>query len=106
MSLKCEPVPPPNVIDMPRIGTSWAHTPSMKFKTITSNATSFQERELLIDNLLVHFIIVMIKWTGLAPREVEFPFPGSLTSTVLASGGMALRRVPGGEMTRIKPPFG
>jgi len=39
----------------------------------------------LIDNLLVriHFIIVMIRWTGLAPWEFEFPFPGSLTSTFL-----------------------
>jgi len=37
-------------------------------------------------NLLVrtHFIIVMIRWTGLAPWESEFPFPGSLTSTFLA----------------------
>ena len=78
MSLKYEPVPPPTLIDMPRIGTSWAHTPSMKFKPIASNATSFQERELLIDNLLVHFIIVMIEWTSLAPRDFEFPFPGSL----------------------------
>jgi len=32
---------------------------------------------LLIDDLLVriHFIIVMIRWTGLAPWEFEFPFP-------------------------------
>jgi len=39
------------------------------------------ERELFIDNLLVriHFIIVMIRWTGLVPWEFEFPFPGSLT---------------------------
>jgi len=38
-----------------------------------------------IDNLLVriHVIIVMIRWTGLAPWEFEFHFPGSLTSTVL-----------------------
>ena len=38
-----------------------------------------------IDNLLVrnHFIIVMIRWTGLAPWEFEFPFPGNLTSTFL-----------------------
>ena len=38
------------------------------------------------ENLLVriHFIIVMIRWTGLAPWEFEFPFPGSLTSTFLA----------------------
>ena len=26
----------------------------------------------------IHFIIVMIRWTGLAPWEFEFPFPGSL----------------------------
>ena len=25
----------------------------------------------------------MIRWTGLAPWESEFPFPGSLTSTLL-----------------------
>ena len=44
-----------------------------------------REREFFIDNLLVrvHFIIVMIKWTGLAPWEFEFLFPGSLTSTFL-----------------------
>ena len=45
------------------------------------------EREFLIDNLLVriHVIIVMVRWTGLAPWEFEFPFPGSLTYTFLAS---------------------
>jgi len=32
-------------------------------------------------------IIVMIKWTGLAPWEFEFPFPGSLTSTFLVMCG-------------------
>ena len=31
----------------------------------------------------IHFIIVMIRWTGLAPWEFEFPFPCSLTSTFL-----------------------
>ena len=31
----------------------------------------------------IHFIIVMIRWTGLAPWEFGFPFPGSLTSTFL-----------------------
>ena len=43
------------------------------------------EREFFIDNLLVriHFIIVMIRWTGLAPWEFEFSFSGSLTSTFL-----------------------
>ena len=39
-----------------------------------------EEREIFIDKLLVriHFIIVMIRWTGLAPWEFEFTFPGSL----------------------------
>ena len=34
------------------------------------------EREFCNDNLLVriHVIIVMIRWTGLAPWEFEFPF--------------------------------
>ena len=47
------------------------------------------EREFFIDNLLVriHVIIVMIWWTGLAPEEFEFPFPGSLTSTFLTRAG-------------------
>ena len=45
----------------------------------------FEESEFFIGNLLVriHFLIVMIRWTGLAPWEFEFPFPGSLTSTFL-----------------------
>jgi len=40
------------------------------------------EREFFIDNLMVriHFIVVMIRWTGLARWECEFPFPGSFTS--------------------------
>ena len=43
------------------------------------------EKEFFNHNLLVriHYIIVMIKWTGLAPWEFEFPFPISLTSTFL-----------------------
>jgi hypothetical protein len=47
------------------------------------------ERAFFIDNLLarVHFIIVMISWTGLAPWEIEFPFPGILTSTFLVGAG-------------------
>jgi len=34
-----------------------------------------REREFFIDNLLVriHFIIVMIRWTGLALWDFEFP---------------------------------
>ena len=47
------------------------------------------ERDFFIDNLLVrnHLIIVMSRWTGLAPWEFEIPVPGSLTSTFLRSGG-------------------
>ena len=42
-----------------------------------------REREFFIGNLLVriHSIIVMMRWTGLAPWEFELPLPGSLTST-------------------------
>jgi len=29
----------------------------------------------------IHFIIEMIRWTGLAPWEFEFPFPSSRMST-------------------------
>jgi len=50
------------------------------------------EREFFINNLLVriHIIVVMIRWTGLAPWEFEFPFPGSHTSTFL----LAVKNVP------------
>ena len=38
-----------------------------------------QMERVLIDNLLVriHLVIEMIWWTGLAPWEFEFPFPGN-----------------------------
>ena len=44
-----------------------------------------RDREFFVDNLLVqiHSMIEMIRWTGLAPWEFEFPFPGSFTSTFL-----------------------
>ena len=44
-----------------------------------------REREFFIDNLPVRiqFIVVMIRWTDIAPWEFEFPFPGSLRSTFL-----------------------
>ena len=47
--------------------------------------TPCRERGFFIDNLLVriHCIIKMIWWTGLAPWEFEFPFPGGLVSTFL-----------------------
>jgi len=45
-----------------------------------------REREFFIDNLLVriHFIIAMIRWTGLVPWEFEFPFPERLVVRVAA----------------------
>ena len=49
----------------------------------TSNRFIKRESALLTLLVRIHFIIVMIRWTGLAPREFEFPFPGSLTSTFL-----------------------
>jgi len=44
-----------------------------------------RETEFCVDILLVrdHFTVAMIRWTGLAPWEFEFPFPGSRTSTFL-----------------------
>jgi len=56
------------------------------------------EIEFFIDNLLVriHFIIVMIRWSGLAPLKFEFPFPGSLTSTFLRTW-----QVPGVRAVRV-----
>jgi len=47
--------------------------------------TLARQRVFFFDNLLVriHFIIVMIRWTGIAPWEFEFPFSGSFTSTFL-----------------------
>jgi hypothetical protein len=44
-----------------------------------------EEIDFFIDNLMVrgHLIIVIIRWTGLAPSESELPFPGSLTSSFL-----------------------
>ena len=59
------------------------------------------EREFFIDNLLVRidFVIEMIWWTGLAPWEFEFPFPGSLISisAFLQVGEVAIKRPPDGE---------
>ena len=50
---------------------------------------AFSKHNLLVR---IHFIIVVIRWTGLAPWEFEFPFPGSLTSTLGAGaeGGVAV----------------
>jgi len=44
------------------------------------------EREFFIDDRLVriHFVILMIRWAGLAPREFELPFPGGLSGQLQA----------------------
>ena len=57
----------------------------LEWMRLTSSPPGELKREIFIDNLLVqiHFIIGMMGWTGLAPCEFEFPFPGSLTSTFL-----------------------
>jgi len=59
------------------------------------------EKEFFIDNLPVriHFIIVMIRWTGLAPWEFEFPFSGSLISNFLVALGHPAG--PGGPGTGV-----
>ena len=62
------------------------------------------ERELFIDNLLVRipFIIVMIRWTGLAPWEFEFPLPGHLTYTFLVPSQLTTKTLP--SHTRVFAP--
>ena len=48
-------------------------------------AACHPERDFFINNLLVliHFIVVMMRWTGLAPWETEFSVPDSGSSTFL-----------------------
>jgi len=59
-----------------------------------------KEREFFADNLLVqiHCIIGMIRWTGLAPWEFEFPFPGSLISTFLGRAAHLLGDLSEGDV--------
>ena len=50
-----------------------------------------EEREFSLNPLVrIHFIIGLIWWTGLAPWEFEFPFPGSLIYIFLVSPGNTL----------------
>ena len=51
-----------------------------------------EEREFFVDIRLfrIHLIIVMMRWTGLAPWEFEFSLPGSLTCTFLGGGNLPL----------------
>ena len=63
---------------------SFSRTSTCRNITLTLSLR-LKKREFFIDNLLarIHFIIVMVRWTGLAPWESDFPFPGSLTPTFL-----------------------
>ena len=61
-------------------------TPTFCTLRPTPQTFSYQKGEFFIDNLLVrvHFIIIMIRWTGLAPQVFELPFPGSRMSTFIS----------------------
>ena len=69
-------------------------------------------KRFFIDNLLarIHFTIVIIRWTGLAPWEFEFFFSGSLTSTFLQGvvsvwgGGRIVLDVVQGYLAHKKQP--
>ena len=59
-----------------------------KLHRVSEAGVEHQERrEFFIDTLLVriHFIIVMIRWTGLASWEFEFPFPGTQAASRFGS---------------------
>ena len=77
-----------------------------QFARVTWHGSAGEEREFIIDKLLVrtHFIIGMIWWTGLAPWEFEFPFPGSLTSTFMAGENCVRVRNALGRRTLVEPP--
>ena len=63
------------------------------------------ERDFFTDKLLVriHLIIATIRWTGLAPWQFEFSFPGSLTSTCLGQRRLTYRpRHIGSHPSRLK----
>ena len=61
-------------------------------RCVMNMVNKYREREFVIDNLPVriHFTIEMIWWTGLVPRELESPFPGSLMSTFLVGVPMVV----------------
>ena len=69
--------------------------PGTDFVLTLTGSTGERERKFFIDNLLarIHCIIVMIMWTGLAPWEFAFPFPGSLTSIFLAPAEVAVSKL-------------
>ena len=62
----------------------YSHLPIFR-ERLLSGKRSQREEAFLIESILaqIHCIIVMTRWTGLAPWDFEFPFTGSLTSTFL-----------------------
>ena len=68
----------------------------------TRTARPSREREFFVDNLLVriHFIIVRIRWTGLAPWDFESPSPKQVrlrtTRTARPSTTSIKQRLAGG----------
>ena len=74
------------------ISQSSFHSRNRLCRSQLQNASA---RELFIDNLLVriHLIIVMIRWTGLAPWEFEFSVPGKENASSV--GAQALLQAEG-----------
>ena len=60
---------------------------------ITAGSSSDICPESSLLTVRIHFIIVMIRWTGLAPWEFEFPVPGSLAAT-FHHGRVVARHLP------------
>ena len=81
---RTEPEPELN----PLVHTSLSLSPPLLFfLSLSLFEPVFDEREFVSDILLMimWIQIVMIRWTGLAPWEFEFPFPGSFISTFLGN---------------------
>ena len=60
----------------------------------------FRRRTILVR---INSIIGMIWWTGLAPWEIEFPFPGSLISTFLWCRRLTQSQGTGGASSTPSP---
>ena len=90
-----------------RCGLHWRREPRRNLRGVHFwYVQRERERKFFIDKLLVriHLIIVMICETGLAPWELDFPYPGSLTSTFPVLGEN--RRIPSTQiLTKIHMDF-